>query len=87
MDEKKNLSLEEMEQVSGGWEYNGFFEWLNGYNIKCPKCGNDDPNVVQKYAASTNEVLFKCTRCQQRFKLKYTWDKPGHKTIVLERLN
>ena len=87
MDEKKKLNPEELEQATGGWEYNGFFEWLKGYNIKCPNCGNENADVVQKYAASTNEVLFKCAYCQQRFKLKYTWDKPDHKTIILQRLN
>ena len=87
MSENKELNMEEMEQAAGGWEYNGeyhgFFEWLNGYNIKCPYCGNESADIVHKLAASENEILFRCENCQKNFFLRYTWDKPNHKTIVV----
>ena len=73
MDENKELNMEELEQVTGGWEYQSekYQTWLNGYNIQCPYCGNEDEDVVKKWAGSPSEVLFECNNCQKTFLLRY----------------
>ena len=51
MDKKIAVDVNELEQVASGWEFqsdNKYHEWLNGYNIKCPYCGNEDKDIVKK---------------------------------------
>ena len=56
MDEKKVLSAEELEKVSGGYDHSG--EWVERIpdnkipiditvNITCPNCGSDDFEPVE----------------------------------------
>ena len=73
MDKKVAVDVNELEQVASGWEFqsdNKYHEWLNGYNIKCPYCGNEDKDVVEKKAASRHEILFRCQHCQRSFFLR-----------------
>ena len=75
MDEHKALDSKELEQVSGGWEFqsenNKYHQWLNGYNVKCPYCGNESADVVKRIGASPSEVAFNCQNCHRFFYLRH----------------
>ena len=63
MRDKQELNMEEMGQVAGGWTFhsNGkYHTWLDGYEIKCPYCGNTSADVVKRIGASSFEVAFIC---------------------------
>ncbi len=65
--EKKTLTNNEMEQVNGGFEYDGILEWLKGYNIVCPTCGNEDEGSITKRYATGIHIYFTCKNCGQKF--------------------
>ena len=65
--EKKILSVNEMEQAIGGFEYNGCLEWLKGYNIVCPNCGNEDGDSIKKRYATGLHIYYTCENCGQKF--------------------
>ena len=64
---KKILSKDEMEQVTGGFEYDGVLEWLKGYNIACPTCSNDDAGSVTRRYATALHIYYTCGKCGQKF--------------------
>jgi Zn finger protein HypA/HybF involved in hydrogenase expression len=72
MSDNRELNMEEMEQVAGGWEYHSdqFQTWLNGYNIKCPRCGNGSRDVVKKKGGTGLEAMFLCEHCQKTIRLR-----------------
>lgn len=80
MSENKKLNSEELEQVTGGWVWQNdkYQTWLNGYNIKCPHCGNEEKDIVEKHGASPSEVFFECKNCGRSHILR--WDR-FHNTI------
>lgn len=83
MSEKRELSTEEMGRAAGGWEFRTegkYHTWLNGYEIKCPHCGNASPDVVKRIGASSFEVAFKCEACRKDFSLR--WDQLNNKINV-----
>jgi hypothetical protein len=83
MSEKRELSTEETGRVNGGWEFqsNGkYHTWLNGYEIKCPHCGNASADVVKRIGASSFEVAFNCEACRKDFFLR--WDQLNNKINV-----
>ena len=85
MSDKQELNMEDMGQVAGGWEFHSdgrYHTWLDGYDVKCPYCGNASADVVKKSAASTSEVLFKCENCQKSFRLR--WDRLYNKVVVIK---
>lgn len=73
MKENNKLNPEEFEKVSGGWVYQSdkYQTWLNGYNIQCPYCGNEEKDVVQKHGGSSSEVYFICDNCERSFFIRY----------------
>ena len=73
MKENEKLNEKELEHVTGGWEYQSdkYQTWLNGYNVKCPYCGNEEKNVVEKRGGSPSEVFFFCENCQRSFFIRY----------------
>ncbi len=83
MRNKRELSTEETGRVNGGWEFqsNGkYHTWLNGYEIKCPHCGNASADVVKRIGASSFEVAFNCEACRKDFFLR--WDQLNNKINV-----
>ena len=75
--------MEEMGQVSGGWEFEGKYQpWLNGYDIKCPYCGNASADVVKRIGASPSEVAFICEDCRKSFYLR--WDRLYNKINLIK---
>ena len=82
--EKQELNMEEMGQVSGGWEFEGKYQpWLNGYDIKCPYCGNTSADVVKRIGASSFEVAFICDACVKSFYLR--WDSLNKKVYLVKK--
>ena len=83
MNADKKLTEKELEQVSGGWEYQSdkYQTWLNGYNIQCPYCGNEEKDVVQKHGGSPSEVYFECDNCGRSF--IYRWDRMYNKIKLI----
>ena len=72
----RELNQDEMETVSGGWEYDGKREWLVGHNIECPYCGNGSRDVVVfKAALGPSCAMFKCNNCDRSFSYHYQSDK------------
>ena len=65
--EKKILSENEMEQVTGGFIYDGCLVWLKGYNIACPNCGKDDTDSVKRRYATALHSYYTCEKCGQNF--------------------
>ena len=65
--EKKVLNENEMEQAAGGFEYEGILEWLKGYNITCPTCGNEDEGSITKRYATGLHIYYTCEKCGQKF--------------------
>ena len=65
--EKKVLNENEMEQVSGGFEYEGVLEWLRGYDITCPACGNGDADSIKRRYATALHSYYTCVKCGQNF--------------------
>ena len=60
MSEKQELNTEEMGRAAGGWEFRTegkYHTWLNGYEIKCPHCGNASADVAKKIAATTPDGI------------------------------
>ena len=57
--ENKVLTEKEMEQATGGFEYQGVLEWLNGYNIACPNCGNEEENSIKKRYATGLHIYYR----------------------------
>ena len=83
MSEKQELNTEEMGRAAGGWEFRTegkYHTWLNGYEIKCPHCGNASADVVKRIGASSFEVAFKCEACRKDFSLR--WDQLNNKINV-----
>ena len=64
---KKTLSENEMEQATGGFEYEGVLEWLRGTNIACPSCGNDSADSVTRRYATALHSYYTCGKCGQKF--------------------
>ena len=64
--EKRTLNENEMEQAAGGFEYEGILEWLKGYDITCPTCGNGDAGSITKRYATALHVYYTC-KCGQKF--------------------
>ena len=86
MSDERELNMDDMDQVAGGWEFHTEGEkltWLNGYDVKCPYCGNASADVVKKSAANPSEVLFKCENCQKTFRLR--WDRLYDRITVVKR--
>ena len=54
-----------MDQVAGGYE--GSPEWLKGYSIVCPNCGNGDPNTVKIRYTTALQIYYKCESFGQKF--------------------
>ena len=81
--ENQKLNDKDLEKVSGGWEWQNekYQTWLNGYNVKCPYCGNEQKEVVERKAASPSEVLFRCNNCRKDFFLR--WDRLYNKVKVI----
>ena len=67
--EKKILNENEMEQATGGFEYDGILEWLKGYNIVCPNCGNEDAGSLKRRYTTALHIYFTCEKCRQEFYL------------------
>ena len=65
--DNKILSEKEMEQVAGGFEYDGVLEWLKGHNITCPKCGTEDEGSLKKRYATGLHIYYTCEKCGQKF--------------------
>ena len=65
--EKKILNENEMEQVTGGFEYEGALEWPRGYNIACPTCGNEDKGSIKRRYATGLHIYYTCESCGQKF--------------------
>ena len=63
----KTLTEKEMEHVAGGFEYEGCLEWLKGYNIACPNCGNEDAGSVKRRYATALHIYYTCEKCGQEF--------------------
>ena len=64
MSDKQELNMEEMGQVAGGWTFhsNGkYHTWLDGYEIKCPYCGNTSADVVKRIGARSS-IHMRCLR-------------------------
>ncbi len=83
MSEKRELSMEETGRVNGGWEFQTegkYHTWLNGYEIKCPHCGNASADVVKRIGASSFEVAFICEAFRKDFSLR--WDQLNNKVNV-----
>ena len=68
MSDMKKLDSHELEQVSGGWEFDGPRDWLVGHDIVCPYCGNGRRDVVT-FTGSTSKssAYFKCLDCKRMF--------------------
>lgn len=69
----RKLSLDEISEVSGGWEYDGNLKWLKGHNIVCQRCGSNTKEVVQ-YKFSLNNgltAIFQCSNCNHSFAYLY----------------
>ena len=79
--EKKTLNQQEMEQASGGFEYTGCLEWLNGHNIACPSCGNENKATLERRYTTGLHAYFTCRDCGQKF--YYTVGK-GKKVIAVK---
>ena len=86
MSDKQELNVEDMGQVAGGWEFKSnnekFNTWLNGYDIKCPYCGNTSADVVKRIGASSFEVAFICDACVKSFYLR--WDSLNKKVYLVK---
>lgn len=85
MSDKQELNMEDIGQVAGGWEFHTegkYHTWLNGYDVKCPYCGNASADVVKKRAASANEILFNCEACRKDFFLR--WNRLYNKVDVIK---
>ena len=65
--EKKILNENEMEQAAGGFEYDGCLEWLKGYNITCPACGNEEAGSLKRRYTTALHIYFICEKCGQNF--------------------
>ena len=63
----RNLTEKEMEQANGGFEYEGALEWLRGYNIACPACGNEDKDSIARRYATGLHIYYTCGNCGQKF--------------------
>ena len=96
MDNKKELNPEEMAQASGGWTYDGAADWLKGFEIACPYCGNSSRDVAQSaFMSSKSTVFFRCVSCKRQFIYSTLSDKKGqilllddnHKTIKRFNMN
>ena len=75
MSDKQELNMEEMGQVAGGWTFhsNGkYHTWLDGYEIKCPYCGNTSADVVKRIGA-----------CVKSFYLR--WDSLNKKVYLVKK--
>ena len=77
--EKKILNENEMEQATGGFEYEGALEWLRGYNIACPVCGNEDEGSTKRRYATGLHIYYTCGNCGQKF---YYTQGPNKKVRV-----
>ena len=85
MSDKQELNTEEMGRVTGGWEFHSegkYHTWLNGYDVKCPYCGNADAEVVKRIAASPSEVVFRCEACRKDFYLR--WNRLYNRVNVIK---
>ena len=79
MDENKNktseireIGAEELEKAAGGWKYEGFLDWLKGYEVVCPYCGSDSADdVAFRLAAGPSCGVFTCKRCRRDFSYHY----------------
>lgn len=66
--EIKELTIEEMDLVFGGWKYDGEQEWLKGHQIACPYCHNGKKSVVIfQDLLGPSTAAFKCTLCDKTF--------------------
>ena len=65
--ENKVLNENEMAQVAGGFEYEGVLEWLKGYDIVCPNCGNGNADSIQRRYATALHIYYTCGNCGQKF--------------------
>ena len=77
---KRILNEKELEQIVGGFEYEGILEWLRGYNISCPNCRNENAGSVKKRYATGLHIYYTCEHCEQKF--FYTLG-PANKVIVV----
>ena len=75
--EKKELSMNELDQVSGGWEYDGKLKWLKGYIVPCPYCGSESEDVVRfRFIGNGGSgAHFRCENCNRPFSYHYLSDK------------
>ena len=68
----RELNKKEMEQVSGGWEYDGKREWLLGHEISCPYCNSGSREVVVfKASLKATNATFRCENCNRTFRYTY----------------
>ena len=78
----RELTPNELEQVSGGWEYDGHIDWLKGVTIQCPYCGADDPETVKFICKRQSlRAFFECSQCKRTIEYLHT---AGGKVIVKE---
>ena len=73
--EKKIINKDEMAQIVGGFEYDGVLKWLNGYNVKCPTCGNEEEASIKKRYATGLHIFYTCEKCGQKFNLTESYRK------------
>ena len=65
--EKNILNKDEMEQAVGGFEYDGALNWLKGYNVHCPTCGNEEEASLKRRYASGLHIYYLREKCGQKF--------------------
>ena len=67
-DDLHKLSKEELENVSGGFECEGPWDWIKGLEIKCPYCGEESNDIVHyRLATAKSNAHFLCDRCNRMF--------------------
>ncbi|MCR5538552.1 MAG: hypothetical protein K6F13_04700 [Lachnospiraceae bacterium] len=70
-DDFRELSLDDLEDVAGGFTFESHSvtdNWMDGYEIKCPHCGNDAQELIHKGATiRRNTMYFICNKCGKSF--------------------
>lgn len=81
--ETKIMNKTDLEQIVGGFEYDGQLKWLKGYNVTCPTCGNEEEDSIKKRYATGLHIYFTCEKCGQKFNLTESYRK-GHILVFKE---
>ncbi len=79
----KELNDEEMQQVFGGFIYEGGDgHKINGVNIKCPVCGVESKTLIRIIGeTSGTTVCFMCRHCKNTFSYTYSNGKVMSKKL------